>query len=202
MDCALGWFADPIYLGHYPEFLVKRLGDRLPKFSKEEMALVQGSSEFYGCNTYTTNLIKAGGGDDFSGGHTMGFIWPDGSEIGEESQLGWLRDVPWGFRKLLVYVYKRYKTPIYCTENGWAIKDEYQLTPEKAIRLQIYDSGREVYYRGYLTALKEAVVEDKVDVRSYFAWSYVVIQSDLVDVQADSLPLLSSQSHVPHLTGY
>ena len=45
MDCALGWFADPIYLGHYPEFLVKRLGDRLPKFSKEEMALVQGSSE-------------------------------------------------------------------------------------------------------------------------------------------------------------
>ena len=45
MDFALGWFADPIYLGHYPESMVKRLGDRLPQFSKEDMAIVQGSSE-------------------------------------------------------------------------------------------------------------------------------------------------------------
>ena len=45
MDFALGWFADPIYLGHYPESMVKYLGDRLPKFTDEEMKLVKGSSE-------------------------------------------------------------------------------------------------------------------------------------------------------------
>ncbi len=45
MDFALGWFADPIYLGHYPESMVKRLGDRLPKFTEEEIKMLKGSSE-------------------------------------------------------------------------------------------------------------------------------------------------------------
>jgi beta-glucosidase len=45
MDAAVGWFADPIYLGYYPESLKKMLGDRLPTFTDEEQALVLGSSD-------------------------------------------------------------------------------------------------------------------------------------------------------------
>jgi beta-glucosidase len=45
MDAAVGWFADPIYLGHYPASLKKMLGDRLPTFTDEEQALVHGSSD-------------------------------------------------------------------------------------------------------------------------------------------------------------
>lgn len=45
MDAAVGWFADPIYLGHYPESMKKMLGDRLPTFTDEELALVHGSSD-------------------------------------------------------------------------------------------------------------------------------------------------------------
>jgi len=48
MDAAVGWFADPIYLGGYPQSVIDRLGDRLPKFTEEEIKVVQGSSEFYG----------------------------------------------------------------------------------------------------------------------------------------------------------
>ena len=33
------------------------------------------------------------------------------------AELGWLRDVPWGFRKLLKYLSQRYQKPIYVTEN-------------------------------------------------------------------------------------
>jgi len=33
------------------------------------------------------------------------------------------------------------------------------------------DADRVHYYQGYLDALKAAVVEDGVDIRSYFAWS-------------------------------
>jgi len=49
---------DPIYLGHYPEYMKQVLGDRLPEFTSEEWAVVNGSSDFYGMNTYTTNLCS------------------------------------------------------------------------------------------------------------------------------------------------
>lgn len=35
------------------------LGDRLPTFTPEEWEVVKGSSDFYGMNTYTTNLARA-----------------------------------------------------------------------------------------------------------------------------------------------
>ena len=41
----IGWFADPIYLGKYPDLMVKILGDRLPKFTDDEIKLVKGSSD-------------------------------------------------------------------------------------------------------------------------------------------------------------
>lgn len=49
---------DPVYLGHYPEYMKQVLGDRLPEFTSEEWAIVKGSSDFYGMNTYTTNLCS------------------------------------------------------------------------------------------------------------------------------------------------
>lgn len=48
----LGWFADPIWLGHYPESMVRKLGDRLPSFTPEEAAKLKGSSDFFGLNHY------------------------------------------------------------------------------------------------------------------------------------------------------
>jgi len=44
----IGWFADPIYFGDYPESMKKQLGDRLPKITPEERALIKGSNDFYG----------------------------------------------------------------------------------------------------------------------------------------------------------
>jgi beta-glucosidase len=90
--------------------------------------------QFYGCNFYTTNTIKAGADDETNGNAFLLFTRPDGSALGPESDLDWLRDIPWGFRKHLNYLYKRYGKPIYVTENGYAAKGESQMAGEDAIR--------------------------------------------------------------------
>lgn len=164
MDVAVGWFADPVYLGDYPESMKQMLQGRLPEFTAEEKALLKGSSDFYGCNFYTTNMIKAGADDETNGNTQLLFTRPDGSYIGPESALDWLRDVPWGFRKHLNYLYKRYQMPIYITENGYACKGESDKPAEEAI----HDTDRVNYYKGYLGAVQDAV-NDGVDIRSYYA---------------------------------
>ncbi|KAI0791482.1 beta-glucosidase 1B [Irpex lacteus] len=167
LDVAIGWFADPIYLGSYPAFMKEMLGDRLPEFTQEELAVVKGSSDFYGMNTYTTNLCKAGGDDEFQGHVEYTFTRPDGTQLGPQAHCAWLQDYAPGFRDLLNYLYKRYRKPIYVTENGFAVKDENSMTIEQALK----DDARVHYYAGVTDALLNAVNEDGVDVRAYFGWS-------------------------------
>jgi len=167
LDVAIGWYADPIYLGHYPPFLGEMLGNRLPTYSEEEWAIIKGSSDFYGMNTYTTNLIKAGGGDEFQAKHTKTFTRPDGTQLGCQAHCAWLQDYPEGFRALLNYLYKRYKMPIFVTENGFAVSQENSLPLPGALE----DTDRVNFYKGATDAIKKAVEEDGVDIRSYFAWS-------------------------------
>lgn len=51
-------FQEPIYNGHYPQVVKDILKDRLPEFTPEELAIVKGSSDFFGLNTYTTHLVR------------------------------------------------------------------------------------------------------------------------------------------------
>lgn len=45
---------DPLFFGDYPTSMRKRVGNRLPKFSASEAALIKGSLDFVGINHYTT----------------------------------------------------------------------------------------------------------------------------------------------------
>ncbi|KAF8840142.1 glycoside hydrolase family 1 protein [Paxillus ammoniavirescens] len=169
LDVAIGWFADPIHLGHYPEYMKQMLRDRLPEFTPEEWLIVKGSSDFYGMNTYTTNLCRAGGSDELQGFVEYTFTRPDGTQLGTQAHCSWLQDYPQGFRDLLNYVWKRYKLPIYVTENGFAVKDENS----KPIAEALQDHDRVSYFKGTTAAVKAAVLEDGVDIRAYFPWSFL-----------------------------
>lgn len=169
LDVAIGWFADPIYLGHYPEHMKQMLRERLPEFTPEELKVVRGSSDFYGMNTYTTNLCRDGGDDEFQGLVEYTFIRPDGTQLGTQAHCAWLQDYPQGFRHLLNYIWKKYKLPIYVTENGFAVKDEHSKPMEEALQ----DNDRVNYFKGITASLKAAVLEDGVDVRAYFPWSFL-----------------------------
>ncbi|KAJ8091055.1 Beta-glucosidase 1B [Marasmius tenuissimus] len=167
LDFAIGWFADPVHLGHYPPYMREVLGDRMPDFTEEEWKVVKGSSDFYGMNTYTTNLARAGGDDEFQGLVDYTFTRPDGTQLGTQAHSAWLQDYPEGFRSLLNYLWKRYHLPIYVTENGFSVKDENTKTLEEALK----DTDRLNYFKGTTDSLIKAITEDGVDVRAYFPWS-------------------------------
>lgn len=63
----VGWFAHPIYKGNYPQVMIDRVGalskqqgfskSRLPQFSETEIARIHNTSDFFGINSYTSNLV-------------------------------------------------------------------------------------------------------------------------------------------------
>ena len=172
LQFSIAWFADPIYHGDYPASMRKQLGDRLPKFTAEEIALVKGSNDFYGMNHYCANFIKhkttAAEPEDFLGNLESLYQNKAGEWVGPETQCPWLRPNPLGFRKLLKWISDRYGRPaIYVTENGTSLKGENDLPLDQLLE----DDFRVEYFRGYINAMAEARTYDNVDVRGYMAWS-------------------------------
>ena len=50
-------FLHPIRYGEYPRTMQEIVGERLPKFTEEEVKMVNGSMDYVGINQYTTNYI-------------------------------------------------------------------------------------------------------------------------------------------------
>ncbi|PFH46549.1 glycoside hydrolase family 1 protein [Amanita thiersii Skay4041] len=146
-------FQNPIYKGSYPTALKQMLGSRLPEFTTEQLSIVKGSSDFFGLNTYSSNLVKEGGSDEFNGKVETTFTRPDGSLLGTESAVPWLQT------SLLTYLWKV------------RLISSPPLSSLLPLDSAIHDTDRIAYFRGYTHALLEAVSLDGVDVRSYFAWS-------------------------------
>jgi beta-glucosidase/6-phospho-beta-glucosidase/beta-galactosidase len=150
----------------------KQLGDRLPEWTPEEVALVKGSNDFYGMNHYCANYIRHKDTepelDDHAGNLEILYQNKKGEWIGPETQSVWLRPMPLGFRKLIKWLSDRYGGPtFYVTENGTSLKGENDLPLEELLN----DEFRVEYFRGYVGALADAHAFDGVDVRGYSAWS-------------------------------
>lgn len=47
-------FLHPLTYGEYPRTMQENVGDRLPKFTPEEVLMVQGSFDYLGVNQYTS----------------------------------------------------------------------------------------------------------------------------------------------------
>jgi len=169
-----GWFTDPVVFGDYPKVMRERLGSRLPRFTKEESSLLKGSLDFLGLNHYSTALasVKAPvseGVDSVSGNGGMSDdqgVYLSNSPDWKKTALKW-NVVPWGFRKMLNWIADRYPGfPIYVTENGCTVSE-----PDAAAAKN--DDFRCEFLSEYISAMKQAIVEDGKDVRGYFCWSLI-----------------------------
>ncbi|KAD2393622.1 hypothetical protein E3N88_40599 [Mikania micrantha] len=175
-DFQLGWFLDPVMFGDYPSLMRTRVGDRLPRFSKLQSALVKGSVDFVGINHYTTwyawhnstSIIGVLLNDSVADSGSITLPWKNGKAIGDRANSIWLYIVPTGFRSLLNYVKNNYGNPlVIITENGMDDPNSPFISLQNALK----DEKRVKYHNDYLTNLLAAIKEDGCNVKGYFAWS-------------------------------
>eukprot|EP00931_Biecheleriopsis_adriatica_P052821 TRINITY_DN3079_c0_g1_i1.p1 TRINITY_DN3079_c0_g1~~TRINITY_DN3079_c0_g1_i1.p1 ORF type:complete len:538 (-),score=110.52 TRINITY_DN3079_c0_g1_i1:47-1660(-) len=174
LDWQLGWFADPIWKGDYPESMRKRCGDRLPTFTAEEKNLIKGTSEFFGLNHYSTAYVSAPEGKAKTlsmWGNVQEGGYFDDQEVELTDDPRWGRTdmdwgvVPWGLKHMCEYIQREYSPEggILVTENGCAVPDDDVETAQK-------DTFRVEFLQGYIAQLHKAI-QSGADVRGYFAWS-------------------------------
>jgi beta-glucosidase len=123
---------------------------RVPSFPfiDEPMPSLRGSSDFVGVNYYTRLLVH------FSL-RAPGFV-SRGPGPGARSDLDW-EIFPAGFGRVLQTTWKRYRLPIYVTENGIADAD---------------GARRPEFLRAHVAEV-ERVLAAGVPVRGYFHWSLI-----------------------------
>ncbi|XP_047325363.1 beta-glucosidase 44-like [Impatiens glandulifera] len=171
-DFHLGWFLHPITYGEYPKTMQNIVGNRLPKFSKDEVKMVKGSSDFIGVNQYTAYYMyhnpnqtkpKVPG---YQQEWDASFAFAkNGVQIGPKANSYWLYNVPWGLYKAVMYVKEQYGNPrVILSENG--MDDPGNYTLGQGLR----DFNRINYYKGYISELKKAI-DDGANIEGYFAWS-------------------------------
>ncbi|MBI5668330.1 MAG: beta-glucosidase [Chloroflexi bacterium] len=149
------WFADPIFFKQYPTDGLALFGADVPEVGADDMNIIAQPLDFYGVNIYQGMPVKAGDNGlpevvPFDVGHPMtAFRWFVTPEC-----------LYWGPR----FLYERYKTPVYITENGMSNIDWVSVDGE------VHDPQRIDYTTRHLRTLHRAI-EDGVDVRGYFHWS-------------------------------
>ncbi|GLJ09702.1 hypothetical protein SUGI_0114460 [Cryptomeria japonica] len=174
MDFVFGWFMDPIAEGDYPSSMRNLVGPRLPKFSKAESLMVNGSFDFVGLNYYSTryayhvstppNKMTTSYSLDSQVNLTA---VRNGVPIGPLVGSPWLYVYPRGMRDIVKYVKDQYNNPpIFITENGIDEVNNESLSLQEALN----DTWRIDYYSQHLRYLHKAIREGS-DVRGYFAWS-------------------------------
>lgn len=148
------WWADPIFLGRYPEEASQIFGDKLYRMSDEEWDLVSQPLDFYGYNCYQGTLnypIDPKGYDNYA------------YQGCPKSEMGWnITDnaLYWASK----FLYERYKKPVMVTENGFAGLDWVSLDGK------VHDPGRIDYLHRYLLGLRRAV-DEGIPVIGYQCWS-------------------------------
>ncbi|CAG5121823.1 unnamed protein product [Candidula unifasciata] len=167
----LGFFANPIVAGDYPEVVKSTILDksrqlrlpmsRLPSFTPDEVAFNKGSTDFLGLNYYRSIVVAPYVSTSNSTNYDE--LLGAAPETGAENKPGRnpLLNYPLGYRGLLNWIKDKYNNiPVYLTENGLSDTNG-----------TLEDAHRITYYRQHINQVLKAIKLDGCDVRGYTAWS-------------------------------
>lgn len=154
----LGWFADPIFggQGDYPAQMRAALGERLPTLSAKQRAELNGSADVFGLSHFTSRLaFEQPVGEDY-GTRANPYSHARDCQCGLYAHEGWVRAralpwaraVPWGVRKLLGWVHRRYAPQhVVLAKSGWPLAAE-------EVKDGLHDPERIGYLANYTSELR------------------------------------------------
>jgi beta-glucosidase len=149
-----GAFSDPQCLGSYPELLLPKIE---PYLQAGDLERIARPTDWFGLNHYSPFFVR---NDPAS---TFGFAGAEPPAEIERSAIGW-PIMPDAFHDTILDAHRRYKLPIYITENGIGGHD----APNKAG--EVVDSQR-IRYLDLYTGAMDRAIKGGADVRGYFVWS-------------------------------
>ncbi|WP_372394409.1 GH1 family beta-glucosidase [Azospirillum sp. HJ39] len=149
-------FPEPQLLAHYPPRIAQAIE---PYVQAGDMARIARPVDWFGLNHYAP--VYGQKDDSLIWGFGFGAPPPEM----ERTAIDWPFD-PGCFRDTLLDLTRRYRLPIYVTENGYGTKADE--TPNAEGR--VVDGDRLAYLQAYIAAMAEAKAQG-ADVRGYFVWS-------------------------------
>lgn len=159
----LGWFANPVYKGNWPDVMIDRIANRsklenlarsrLPAFTQDEIEYINGTHDFFAINTYYTSTVS------YQEDEPIGTpSYSNDLSVDASTNSSYIDNQ--ALRKLLNYINDRYNPgSIIITENGRATSDGLE------------DIERIEYLKIYLCSLLDTILEDNVNVIGYSLWS-------------------------------
>ncbi len=154
----LSWWADPVFLGHYPPEAREAFGADMPAVTDADAKLIGQPLDFIGYNCYSGWKVRAG-----ADGQAV--PTPGGWGIGNpRGTLSWLNIAPeapyWAAR----FLHERYRLPVVFTENGFCNTDFVHLDGH------VHDPQRIDFMTRYLRQIRRAI-DEGMPVAGYFYWS-------------------------------
>jgi len=178
------WFYDPVLKGEYPAELLALAQAHFdaPRFATGDAQLLKdGIVDFIGVNYYKREMIAANADLDNVAINTSG----DKGSAKEFGFKGLFKQVrnpngvytdwdweiyPQGLTDALLRIKARYgDVPVYVTENGLGAKDP-------VVEGEILDQPRIDYLSAHIAAVA-AAIDQGVDVRGYYPWSFIDLLS-------------------------
>ena len=132
----------------------------------DEEILREGTVDFISFSYYQSNIEGEADIERLSGN----MVWGGKNPYLKATDWGWQID-PVGLRVSLNNLYDRYQVPLYVVENGMGAVDEVKEDGS------IEDDYRIDYLRQHISAMKEAVEIDGVDLMGYTTWGCIDLVS-------------------------
>ena len=166
MDRENYFFIDVQARGAYPGYATKmfeRKGIKLPIEPDDLQILADGTVDYISFSYYNSMVARA---DPELNAAVKGNIFASvENPFLESSEWGWQID-PLGLRITLNTLYDRYQKPLFIVENGLGARDEL-------VDGAVNDEYRIAYLREHIQEMKNAVLEDGVELLGYTSWGCI-----------------------------